>query len=411
MERPELVDILRSLLPHLQHPSYLARQPLAALLVPGVPAPRGSRMRQVLLDLINELQPISTSIADAECRQHRHLLLRYVDGHTRDQIANTMGLSTRQASRDHEHAITALADLVWTRIEGEIPADRVGVSSSASRHSLTLAADLRAEAVSVAAQDQETTDLAETIDGIMATFAPLWAERGLLPRTLVPDTLPRVVVSRTLLRQAIVNALTHVMQFVHDGQVLISGTDTARGPTIRIAALGMAQPPLNRVDEESLDVCRRLLETQDGAVDVEIQPDSYCVTLTLPSVQLRKVLVVDDNPDVVMLFQRYLRGESYRVVQATNGRDALKISLEMRPDVITLDVMLPSQDGWDIMHQLRSHPETRDTPFIVCSVLPERAIAMSLGAADFLAKPISRSALLEALNRCLAGRATHQVPS
>jgi CheY-like chemotaxis protein len=199
-----------------------------------------------------------------------------------------------------------------------------------------------------------------------------------------------------------VNALSHVVQVARPGQILISGADTGRGPTIRISAFDAVGSPAPAADE-SLEAGRRLLEMQGGALAAELDREGYRVTLTLPSVRLGKVLVVDDNPDVVMLFQRYLRGAPYRVVQATSGQEAVRLGRELSPDVITLDVMLPSQDGWEILAQLRAYPQTRETPVIVCSVLPEREVALALGAADFLAKPITRTALLQALDRCLAG--------
>jgi CheY-like chemotaxis protein len=221
---------------------------------------------------------------------------------------------------------------------------------------------------------------------------------------LVPDTLPVVAVSRTLLRQALVSGLLHVSHAAAGGQVLIAGADTARGPALRLAAPVGAGAALAEGVAPLLEVSRRLLETQGGWVEDAVEGGEYVVTLTLPSVRLRKVLVVDDNPDVVMLFQRYLRGQPYRVVQAVSAGEALRLAAELRPDAITLDVMLPSQDGWEILAQLRSQAETRDTPVVVCSVLPEREVALSLGA-EFVAKPVTRAALLQALDRALAARA------
>src|SRR5258708_11208133 len=116
MDRAAVSQHLRGSLPHLGNLAYLERQPLARVLVPGDSAPRGDRVRRALLELVEELRPLTPpSSADAGWRQYRQLLLRYVDGQTRDQVAAAMGVSTRQASRDHEHAIEALVDLVLTR--------------------------------------------------------------------------------------------------------------------------------------------------------------------------------------------------------------------------------------------------------------------------------------------------------
>jgi CheY-like chemotaxis protein len=397
MDRLALANLLRSALLHLGSPAQLERHQVATLLLPDESRPRGDRVRRTLLDLIEELRPLTPeSWLDAGWRRYRHLVARYVDGQTRDQVAATQGVSTRQASRDHEQAVDELVDLLVAR-----SSVRPGLTEQAEpAASRDAGADLLREAASVAAHDAEATDLAEALDAVVATFAPSWSAKGIVLRTLVPDTLPPVAISRTLLRQAVVNALSHVVHVADPEEIVIAGSDTGLGPAVRITGYG-ARDVSSPASDPSLEAGRRLLEMQGGWVETEAVTGGYSAVLRLPSVQLRKLLVVDDNPDVVMLFQRYLRGAQYRVVQATSGPEAVRIGRELRPDVIALDVMLPTQDGWDILTQLRTFAETRETPVVVCSVLPEREIALSLGAADFLAKPITRAALLESLDRCL----------
>ena len=72
---------------------------------------------------------------------------------------------------------------------------------------------------------------------------------------------------------------------------------------------------------------------------------------------------------------------------------------ESAPQVIVVDVMLPGIEGWELLGRLRTHPKTRDVPIIVCTILPQEQLALSLGAAEFLRKPINREALLSALDR------------
>jgi CheY-like chemotaxis protein len=122
-------------------------------------------------------------------------------------------------------------------------------------------------------------------------------------------------------------------------------------------------------------------------------------------VQLPTILVIDDNPDVVGLFRRYLRRDRYRLVHAGPGRNVVKVASELRPDAITLDLMMPTQDGWEILQQLRAAAETHAIPIIVCSVLPEKSLARSLGVTDFLSKPVSPESLRSALERCRKTRA------
>ena len=123
--------------------------------------------------------------------------------------------------------------------------------------------------------------------------------------------------------------------------------------------------------------------------------------IEVPVANPRSLLVIDDNPDVALLFERYLSGSNYRVAHAKTWQKALPLAQSMRPDVIVLDVIIPSLDGWDILRELKERPETKEIPVIMCSILPERTIAAALGADNFLAKPVTRQSLLSVLQRTL----------
>ncbi len=117
----------------------------------------------------------------------------------------------------------------------------------------------------------------------------------------------------------------------------------------------------------------------------------------LPAGPERTVLVVDDNEDVLELFRRYLSPHHYHVVTAQTAEDALALARRLQPYAITLDLMLPDQDGWDMLQVLLNQPDTGHIPIIVCTVLKQKELALSLGATAFLEKPVSESALLSAL--------------
>jgi CheY-like chemotaxis protein len=129
---------------------------------------------------------------------------------------------------------------------------------------------------------------------------------------------------------------------------------------------------------------------------------SSVVVLALPAVQLATVLLVDDNPDTLRLFRRYLAGGSFRPIEAADGRQAIALARQARPRAIVLDVMLPSQDGWEILQSLRSDLVTQGIPVVMCSVLRQSDLALALGASAYLSKPITRDALLLTLRRVLA---------
>jgi len=392
-------ELVRDGLEHMHSRPRLAAHPLAAALGPEGHPLADEQLRRLLLDAIEALRPVGSSRHDAEWRQHRQLVLRYAEGMSRDQAARAIGVSTRQASRDHERAVEALASLL--RVRGRD--DELLVRGNAA-----LGGDVVEEASKLAAAEEGATDLAATVQGVLATLRNLAAARRVSLSTAVDDPLPAVAVGRTLLRQALLHLLMHATRHAPGGRLLLTASDTARGVVVKIrparyAPERMEQAAAAEATSEApslLGAARQLIEAQGGLLEVAGPPEGEEIVLVLPPVPLRAVLVVDDSPDVGSLFQRYLRGEPYRVVQATSGEGARRLAAELQPEVIVLDVMLPSQDGWEILQRLRDDPVTRFIPVVVCSVLPERELAVSLGVAEFLAKPVTRSTLLATLERC-----------
>jgi CheY-like chemotaxis protein len=105
------------------------------------------------------------------------------------------------------------------------------------------------------------------------------------------------------------------------------------------------------------------------------------------------VLVVDDDPAVRGLLAKALEKEGYRVIPAGNGVEALALAREYRPQAITLDVMMPQMDGWGALREFKADAALRDIPVIMVTVLNERGMAIPLGAADFVTKPVDRQRL------------------
>ena len=111
------------------------------------------------------------------------------------------------------------------------------------------------------------------------------------------------------------------------------------------------------------------------------------------------VLAIDDDPDIVILLGEYLAGSGYRVVGARTGENGLQLARALRPDVVTLDVLMPGADGWEILTKLKADPETRDIPIVLLTVVDQKDLGFRLGAADYLLKPFDREELVAALQR------------
>ncbi|MGH7274189.1 MAG: response regulator, partial [Nitrospiria bacterium] len=111
------------------------------------------------------------------------------------------------------------------------------------------------------------------------------------------------------------------------------------------------------------------------------------------------ILVVEDDPRTNQLLTLYFTEAGYQVEQAYDGETALEKAKAMKPFAITLDIMLPKMDGWEVLQRLKAIPETREIPVIIVSIIGNQELGLSLGAADYFTKPIDRLALLESLRR------------
>ncbi|PYI88408.1 MAG: hypothetical protein DME26_03695 [Verrucomicrobia bacterium] len=105
-----------------------------------------------------------------------------------------------------------------------------------------------------------------------------------------------------------------------------------------------------------------------------------------------RVLVVDDDPTVRDLLQRFLTKEGFRVETAANGQQGLERARKLKPDAITLDVMMPGMDGWAVLTALKADRTLADIPVIMLTIVDDKNMGYALGASDYLTKPVVRSA-------------------
>ena len=120
--------------------------------------------------------------------------------------------------------------------------------------------------------------------------------------------------------------------------------------------------------------------------------------ITFPVAILKKVVVIDDNNDILQLLTRYAKNSRYHVLTCSQPNAALSLIEHEQPDLVVLDVMMSSLDGWQLYHQIRkSIFGTR--PVIFCTVLGQERLAKTLGADDYIRKPVSRENFLATLDR------------
>jgi len=134
---------------------------------------------------------------------------------------------------------------------------------------------------------------------------------------------------------------------------------------------------------------------------------STVVTLTSKSVSEKSpasstgvlVLCIDDDPEVIDLLRRYLIPEGYSVKGVNSGDEGIRLALELHPAVITLDIMMPEKDGWQVLRELKDNPATSDIPVIIHSVVENRPLALSLGALEVVTKPSEPKEILSIVER------------
>jgi len=119
----------------------------------------------------------------------------------------------------------------------------------------------------------------------------------------------------------------------------------------------------------------------------------------LPIPTSQTVLVIDDDPAVLDLMTRHLTREGFRVVCSSSGEEGLRIARDLQPFAITLDVKMPDLDGWTVLSKLKAEPKLADIPVFMISILEDYEKGFSLGATDYLTKPVQRDELLRVLQK------------
>jgi two-component system, chemotaxis family, sensor kinase CheA len=169
--------------------------------------------------------------------------------------------------------------------------------------------------------------------------------------------------------------------------------------------------PLHIRDQRSIQDLR--LNTLHDQRNITFLPSGYqfssggntsqLAALDLDDVQqdkdTRLVIAVDDNPDVLQLIAASLEQSPYRVIGIQDAAKAIEAIQELHPSAITLDIMMPKINGWQILHQLKSNPATASIPVILLTVLEDRSAGYVLGADEYLVKPVARDSLLNVLQQ------------
>jgi two-component system NtrC family sensor kinase len=113
------------------------------------------------------------------------------------------------------------------------------------------------------------------------------------------------------------------------------------------------------------------------------------------------ILVIDDESDARVLLQHLIEGYGCRVIAASSGEQGLRMAREFHPDLITVDLVMPRMDGWQLVKEVKGDPKLKGTPIVVVSIVAKEQSGKILGAIDVVEKPLDREKLLAAIQRNL----------
>jgi signal transduction histidine kinase/DNA-binding response OmpR family regulator len=290
----------------------------------------------------------------------------------------------------------------------------------------------------------ETFEVPKMVGEVVSTIDTLVKKNGNRLKVEVDEAIGEMRADITKVRQALFNLLSNAAKFTHEGVIglVVQGEQADGVDWIRMSVSdsGIGIPPekidhvfdeFSQADETTtrdyggtglgLPISRRFCHMMGGDITVEtVVGQGSTFTIRLPLVvaaeepeaaaetppvvtpepgEEQVVLVVDDDPNALDLLGRTLQEAGVRVVTASEGQEALNLARTLHPAAITLDVLMPGMDGWEVLRELKADPVTQDIPVIMVTMTEDRALGYALGATEFLTKPVQRTRLVQLLER------------
>ena len=287
----------------------------------------------------------------------------------------------------------------------------------------------------------ETFDVGQMVEDVASTVQPLLDKNGNALKVEIPAGIGFIRADQVKVRQILFNLLSNASKFTEKGTITLSVSPQEEGVRFRVTdtGIGITDEQMERLFQPfmqaeasttkkyggtglGLAITKHFAEMMGGHIAVDsAEGKGTTFSVWLPSVvratedeltitaerrtsqSLREnaatVLVIDDDPTARDMITRMLTKEGYRVVSASNGPDGLKLAGEVKPDVITLDILMAGMDGWSVLSQLKANPVVADIPVVVITIIDDRNLSFALGASDYLTKPIDREQLAAVLRR------------
>jgi PAS domain S-box-containing protein len=279
----------------------------------------------------------------------------------------------------------------------------------------------------------DSFDSREVINDALGAIHPLAESKHIVTTNRIGESL-RIFADRVRFREILNNLLSNAVKFTPDGgNVWIEREPAPEGMvcfSIGDTGIGIAADDQDAVFDTfrqvgsttrgvregtglGLAIVKRLVEMHGGEIRLESEVGKGSrFSFTMPVTHVARadqpvVLTVEDEPAARELMRNYLEPFGIRVETARNAREGIARARELRPDIITLDLLLPGGTGWHVLRDLRLSPDTSGIPVLVISVLDEEQSALEQGAAEYLRKPLKKESLLHALRRHCPERFGH----
>ncbi|MEM9274283.1 MAG: response regulator [Cyanobacteria bacterium P01_F01_bin.143] len=291
----------------------------------------------------------------------------------------------------------------------------------------------------------ETFEIDDLIRDVVATVKPLLEKNNNEFKLSIADDLTTIYADLTKVRQILFNLLSNASKFTENGTItLILNRYRHQGEDwinfqVSDTGIGMTKEQISRLFKAftqadasttrkyggtglGLTITQKFCQMMGGDISVESEINQGTTfTIKLP-IQVQKtttvevvansdqssipaetdrniVLVIDDDPTVHDLIERFLTKENFQVRTANSGAEGIRLAKSLEPDAITLDVMMPGLDGWAVLAALKADVKTSQIPVIMVTMVDNQNLGYALGAADYIMKPIGKNNLRNILHK------------
>ena len=418
--------------------SLLAIPMLRGDLIVGVIVIRRRSVGSFHEDIVDFLQTFAaqSSVALVNARLFRELETKSAELEVASRHKSEFLASMSHELRTPLNAVIGFSEVLIDRMFGELNErqdEYVHDIWNSGRHLLELLNEILDLSKVEAGQmvlEPSTFSVEHTIEAAVSLVRERAARHGISVSVGVDEDVDTLDADELRFKQVLLNLLSNAVKFTPDGgTVKVRAARTGDELVVTVSDTGIGVPPEDRerifesfqqggrgvAREEGtglgLTLTRRIIELFGGRLWLESEVGvgstfAFAIPARRPSEgdetgapesARPTVLLVDDDRASLDLMAAYLEGSDVRLERATDGVEALRLTRQLRPAALVLDIRLPRLDGWQVLDRLHVDPDTADIPIVVASVVDDRARGLALGAVAYLQKPVSRDDLLTAL--------------